>query len=432
MKVCMFTNTYIPHVGGVARSVDWFAQDLRILGHQVLVVAPTFPDKISGEQEEVLRVPAIQHFNGSDFSLRISLPFIISNRINEFRPDVIHSHHPYLLGDAALRTARRQGCPLIFTHHTLYEKYTHYVPLDSETLRRFVISLSTRYANLCDGIVAPSRSLADLIRERGVARPIREIPTGVDLGFFKNGRKKRFLKACGIQDQQTVIGHVGRLAPEKNLQYLAQAVALFLKKNAGVFLVVGEGPSKEEIHCIFESEGLTDRLFLAGERTGQELADAYQAMDIFVFASRTETQGMVLVEAMAAGKPVIALDASGVREVVEEGRNGRLLKEDARQSDFAKALEDFFQESHRTKQWKDGALKTAHLFSREKCAESLLRFYESVLEDHFRNDDPIRNDDPTDDLLPWGKLLRTLRVEWDLISEKAMASAEAFNKENDG
>src|SRR6056297_152071 len=99
----MFTNTYYPHVGGVARSVRFFSEDLRKMGHKVLIIAPTFEgyDEKSEDQEKILRVPAIQNFNGSDFSVRIALPFLIDEKIDEFQPDIIHSNHPFLLGDAA-------------------------------------------------------------------------------------------------------------------------------------------------------------------------------------------------------------------------------------------------------------------------------------------------------------------------------------------
>jgi glycosyltransferase involved in cell wall biosynthesis len=414
MKICMFTNTYLPHVGGVARSVEWFTRDLQGLGHQVLVVAPIIAGGTGEEHEDdVLRVPAIQNFNGSDFSVRITLPFIISTKINDFQPDIIHSHHPYLLGDAALRAARRQERPIIFTHHTLYEKYTHYTPLDSETLKHFVINLSTRYANLCDGVVAPSRSVADLIRQRGVKTTIREIPTGVDLAAFESGRGEHFRAVEGIPEREAVIGHVGRLAPEKNLSYLAEAVAAYLKDNDGIFLVVGDGPSKDEIRRVFENKRLAGRLFLVGELSSQDLADAYNAMDIFVFASKTETQGMVLVEAMAAGKPVIALDASGSREVVSDGRNGRLLRDDASPVIFAQALAEFFKDSEMASTWQREAIDTARRFSRQECSNNLLRFYEELL----RSYSP-RVDEP-DEILSWEKVLRTLKVEWDLIAEKA-------------
>jgi len=220
MNICMFTNTYLPHVGGVARSVAFFTEDLRKRGHRVLVVSPTFPhdDALTGQEEEedVLRVPAIQNFNGSDFSVRIPLPFLVDQKIDDFKPDVIHSHHPFLLGDTAVRAAYRRNLPLIFTHHTLYEKYTHYVSLDSEVMKRLAVHLTTEYANLCTRVVAPSRSIADLIAERGVIPPIAVIPTGVDIDYFRSGKGADFRRLHHIPLDAPVIGHLGRLAPEKN------------------------------------------------------------------------------------------------------------------------------------------------------------------------------------------------------------------------
>ncbi len=147
----------------MARSVETFADGLWTLGHEVHVVCPTFQGA-TRSTDSILRVPAIQNFNGSDFLVRIPLPGAISRHLRKFPPDLIHAHHPFLLGDTALRKARRLRRPLVFTHHTMYEDYTHYVPVDQRRLRHFVIRLSTDYANLCDHVVAPSESVADLLR----------------------------------------------------------------------------------------------------------------------------------------------------------------------------------------------------------------------------------------------------------------------------
>lgn len=421
MNICMFTNTYLPHIGGVARSVSTVVEDLRSMGHRVLVVAPKFPGGDRLKDEDVFRVPAVQNFNGSDFSLRLAVPFVLANRIRDFNPDVIHSHHPFLLGDAAWRTARRLVKPLIFTHHTLYEKYTHYVPLDSGTLKEFVIRLSTEYANLCSGVIAPSESIRRLIRRRGVKRPTRIVPTGVDRDFLKRGRGDVFRRLEGLSDEAPVVGHVGRLAPEKNLDYLARALALFAKKNVDAyFLIVGEGDGKDNIRRIFREHGVDHRLILTGPKTGQELADAYQAMDLFVFASKTETQGLVLAEAMAAGKPVIALDAPGSREVVEDKKNGRLLKATAAPQFFCRALEVFFEDPATAEIWRKNAVKTAAAFSRETCARKLMRFYESF------SDKPVGNKETVEDTGAWNTLLESVKAEWELASKKLKAVAETL------
>jgi 1,2-diacylglycerol 3-alpha-glucosyltransferase len=422
MNVCMFTNNYLPQIGGVARSVHYFSQDLCNLGHRVLVIAPTYAEEtdFKDKQIEVLRVPAIQHFKGSDFSVRIPLPFLIDKKIDAFKPDLIHSHHPYLLGDAALRAARRRGLPLIYTHHTLYEKYTHYVPLDSEQLKQFVIRLSTQYANFCTKVIAPSRSIAELIAERGVHAPIEEIPTGVDIRFFARGRGRRFRRTHNLSEDTLVIGHLGRLAPEKNLYFLAESVAIYLKDQPEArFLVVGSGPSEGDIRRIFKTKGVAAQLLMVGNKTGDDLADAYRAMNAFVFASQSETQGMVLTEAMASGLPVIALDAAGVREVVLDGRNGRLLNPDASCRQFSDAIREVVNDSEKTNQWAKQARQTAEGFSREFCAQRLNQTYQSVVRSQ-------QSEVASGELIPWDRLLEAVKVEWDLFLEKTAAAAKAF------
>src|SRR3990172_3888517 len=127
MNIVMFTNTYTPHVGGVARSVEAFSGAYRRRGHRVLVVAPEFADQPQHE-EDVVRIPAIQNFNGSDFSVVLPVPGSLDDVLDAFKPDIVHAHHPFLLGNTAVRVARFRELPLVFTHHTLYEQYTHYVP----------------------------------------------------------------------------------------------------------------------------------------------------------------------------------------------------------------------------------------------------------------------------------------------------------------
>lgn len=421
MRICMFTNTYLPHVGGVALSVKTFVEDLRGMGHDVLVVAPTFEghEDLGEEPEDVVRVPAIQNFNGSDFSVRIPLPFVISDRIDRFDPQVVHSHHPFLMGDAALRTAKRRNLPLIFTHHTMYEKYTHYAPLDSKTMKRFAIHLSVAYANMCSAVIAPSLSVARLLKRRGVDSPITEIPTGVDIGFFRSGDGPRFRDRHAIPEQALVVGHLGRLAPEKNLSFLAKAAAGFCReKKDAWFLVVGQGPGEQNIRRVFERDRMQNRLVMAGVLQGQDLADAYRAMDVFVFASKSETQGMVLSEAMAAGVPVIALNAPGVREVVRDGINGRLLPGKAAIEAFTRALLEFAADPESRKKWTANTGRTAEKFSRRTCARRLARLYNIVLDtrEHFYDEQKIK---------PWESVVRALKVEWDLFSEKASAAVKA-------
>ncbi len=426
MNICMFTNTYYPHVGGVARSVRFFAEDLRKMGHRVLIIAPTFEglNEKSEEQSKILRVPAIQNFNGSDFSVRIALPFLIDEKIDEFQPNIIHSNHPFLLGDAALRAAHRRNLPIVFTHHTRYEDYTHYVPLDSKLLKQYVINLATEYANYCTGIVSPSGSIAELVRHRGVVKPIEVVPTGVDMAFFNQGNGHKYRQKHKLSENTMVIGHVGRLAPEKNLKFLAESVAEYLETaDKAIFMVAGSGPDEATIQKIFKKKNIEDKLVMAGTVKGQELSDFYNALDIFVFASKTETQGMVLTEAMAAGKPVIALEASGVRDVMVDGENGYMLNEDASESDFACAIDNLSKRRKKSTKWNQAAVKTAKKFSRRNSAQKMINFYEFMINRRSSTDKFGQKEQDE-----WEYTLQMLKTEWDLISQKAKVAKDVIEE----
>lgn len=423
MKICMMTNTYLPHVGGVARSVHTFAEDYRRLGHLTTIVAPTFPgvEEVDPSIEKnVVRVPAVQRFNGSDFSVRLPFIGLLNPELLQLESDIVHSHHPFLLGDTAVRFAADRQVPVVFTHHTLYEEYLHYVPFKGEPMRQFVIELSTHYANLSDGVIAPSGSIADLIRKRGVKKPISVIPTGIDLVKFAGGDGKRFRRSEEIGPEQFVIGTLGRLAEEKNLYYLCGAVAEVLAEAPeAVFLAVGAGPLEAAMKRFFSDRGLSDRVRFPGKKTGQDLWDSYKAMDLFAFSSFSETQGLVLAEAMAAGLPVVALDASGVREVVKDSENGFMLSSEAEEKEFAKSILDLLGNPELRRRFREGAVKTAKEFSREESADKAISLYEEIVHDSRRKKTDFFED-------TWSGLLKRIRIEWELLADKAESAFGAF------
>lgn len=380
MKILMFTNTFTPHVGGVARSVSELAQGLRQAGDEVLVVAPDF-DNMPEREEGVLRVAAVQNFAGSDFSVPLPLNRKLSGQLEDFDPDIIHSHHPFLLGDAALRAASSLNVPVVFTHHTRYELYGHYVAQDSVLLKRLALSLSLGYCDMCDGVIAPSQSIATFLAGHHVKANVAAIPTGVIPQQFRYGSGVKARRALGIPDTAVIVGHVGRLAPEKNLGFLSSALAVFLADHKGAHvLIVGDGPSRAEMVQNFTAARVDDRTHFAGVLRGGELADAYAAMDVFAFASFSETQGLVLVEAMMAGIPVVALDAPGVREVVIDGRNGRLLAEEADVAALAAALGEVADAAPPARQTlRVEARRTADCYAIDKTVRRTRDFYVQTL-----------------------------------------------------
>lgn len=417
MKLAIFTNTYTPHVGGVAKSVASLVEGMRDRGHEVLVVAPEFEDQPEDERS-VIRIPSIQHFNGTDFSFKLPSGNRIGEAIKAFRPDVIHSHHPFLLGDAAMRMAHQWGLPLVFTHHTRYEDYVHYVLDDSEYLERLAIELATEYANLCDRIIAPSESIRKLITKRGVTTRVEAIPTGINLDAFQSGDGHRTRQQLGIDKDCFVVGHVGRLANEKNLGYLASAVCAFLEQaEDAVFLLAGEGESLEDIRRKFREHSLEDRLFHLGKLAAQDLVDAYHAMDVFVFSSKSETQGMVLAEAMAAGTPVVALDAPGVRDIVEDGANGFLLESDAPPGEFASAIGRLREQATSGRNKLAEALQeTARRFSAGHCLDRVEKLYRELRDE----------DQPAPDPKSWERFSNRIEAEWEIAISRARAIGSAL------
>lgn len=414
----MFTNTYTPHVGGVARSVSELAQGLRAVGDDILVIAPDF-ENMPAKEEGVYRVPAVQNFAGSDFSVPLPLAGNLARTAHNFQPDIIHSHHPFLLGDTALRAASSLDVPVVFTHHTRYELYGHYVEQDSKLLKRLALSLSLGYCGMCDSVIAPSQSIADFLADHGISTPIEVIPTGVHPEVFSNGEGRKMRMKLGIPDDVVVVGHVGRLAPEKNLGYLATALAVHLKAHPKAqILIVGDGPSRDQMIRIICGTGADKRVHFTGTLTGRQLADAYAAMDLFAFSSFSETQGLVLAEAMTAGIPVVALDAPGAREVVRDGRNGRLLDEDVDAFAFAAALGRIAAAKPVYRQTlQKYARKTAEQYSIDKTIKRTRDFYARTLRDKGPPSDE------TDSL--WQRARRAISREMDIVGNIASAANDA-------
>jgi glycosyltransferase involved in cell wall biosynthesis len=413
----MFTNTYLPHVGGVARSVAQFTRCCRERGHRVVVAAPEYDEQPEDDEEDVWRMPSLRHVASGNFAIALPAKFDLAERIEQFDPHVIHTHHPFWVGDTALRVAASQNRPIVLTYHTMYEYYTHYMPVDVTHMGAFVVKLTTGFANLCDRVIAPSESVRDILQTRGVSRPIDVVPTGVDVDKYAQGDGAGFRENHRIDPDATVIGHVGRLAEEKNLVFLTQAVTEALQQMPDAhFLVVGSGDAEGPMRQILRQADLRDRATFAGVLKGSDLVNAYHAMDTFVFASRTETQGMVLTEAMSAGVPVVALDAPGAREALQDGENGALVEiEDAEA--FAGAIRHIAgAEGPRRERLAQSAREFAREFNMENTTDRLLETYQRL---------GSRREDAEDSLTEaWNSLLRSVRREWDIWSNRVSSLGE--------
>ncbi|MFH1189236.1 MAG: alpha/beta fold hydrolase [Candidatus Omnitrophota bacterium] len=374
----MMSNTYFPIVGGLEQSVYSFSEEFRRLGHEVLIVTPTFQG-MPTEEPGVIRIPAFQKFSGTIFSVNFPYSRLLTKLMKEFSPDIAHSHCPFFMGDFALRLSRQHAIPLIFTYHCMFEQYVHDWPVQNEGVKRFIVKLAAGYANMVDRVIVPTESVQEILLKRGVKTTIAVVPTGVDVARFSKGDGKGFRRQNQIPLEAKVIGHAGRLAPEKNLDFLINCMIEALKKDPGAHaLIVGKGPAENMIQGAFKEAGLEDRLHLAGVLHYQQLVDAYFAMDLFAFASLSETQGIVLIEAMAAGIPVVALDAPGARDVVEDRKNGRLLNEMDQQSYSEALLSVLHSSPEESKIMKQAARATAQKYTIDISAKHMLEIYEEA------------------------------------------------------
>ena len=327
MRVALFTNNYLPFCGGGTISVETLRRGLEARGHEAWVFAPRFAGAAACDGR-VVRYPSIPAATYPEFALAIPYSRRVAARVATLDADVFHAHHPFLLGPAARRFARRHRRPLVFTYHTRYEKYAHYVPLLRRSLvEAAALRLSGRFAARADAVLAPSTPIAEELRRRGVRAPIAVVPTGVDCARFRPGDAREARRVLGLPADDPLVLYVGRLDPEKSVE---RVLGAFERVAATVprahLALVGHGTDAARLAQV--TRGLTagGRIRFVGARAHDTLAPWYQAADLFLFASETETQGLVLAEAAACGVPTVAVSAPGADEVVHDGATGVLTK----------------------------------------------------------------------------------------------------------
>ena len=422
MNILMMTNTYFPIVGGIEQSIYSFSEEFKSLGHEVLIVTPAF-EGMPAEEPGVIRIPAFQKVNGTVFSINFPTSELLTRYMKDFSPDIVHSHSPFFMGDFALRLSRQHAIPLVFTYHTMFEQYVYFLPVQNEGMKRFMVKYAAGYANLTDQVIAPSESVRAILLKRGVRTPMEVIPTGVDLERFAKGDGIAFRRRHQIPPEAKVIGHAGRLAPEKNLDFLINCMVGALKKDPRAHaLIVGLGPSEKMIKDIFKKAGLEKRAHLTGALHYQDLVDSYFAMDVFAFASLSETQGIVLIEAMAAGVPVVALDAPGARDIVKDYHNGRLLSQMDEQSFVDALIWALYRTPEELQTIKQVVRMTIQKYPINVSAKHMLEIYEKI---RSRKAISLGKKNSSRYLFLW-----RMKAEWDIYTNFIKAIAKSVFKGN--
>ncbi|HEY8857030.1 MAG TPA: glycosyltransferase [Rugosibacter sp.] len=323
MHVLMLSDVYFPRINGVSTSMQTFRHELGVQGIQVTVAAPEYPGHI--ETDDVVRIASRQvPLDPEDRLMTRAGIKDFSRHITTADYSLIHVQTPFAAHYAGIKLARRLGVPVIATYHTHFEEYLfHYLPI---VPRRALRGLARRTArgqcNALDAIVVPSQPMADTLRDYGVTIPLHIIPTGLPSSQFIRGDGQRFRATHGISAERKIALFVGRAAFEKNIGFLLEVAAHARQQQPDLLLIIaGEGPALETLQRKAKQLSLSTHVRFVGYLPRESgLRDCYAAADIFTFASRTETQGLVLLEAMAVGLPVLALPALGAAEIIAPQR----------------------------------------------------------------------------------------------------------------
>jgi len=326
MRVGLFTNNYLPFRGGVTTAVETLRRGLEALGHDVWIFAPASSAPLA-DSPRVFRYPSVPAPTYPGFSLAVPFSRRLARIARRLALDVVHAQHPFLLGVTARRLARRLRRPLVFTYHTRYEKYAHYVPLPERAVAGLAVRLACRFASTADLVIAPSEHMAVTLAGRGVRAPVAVVPTGVPLHLFTPGNRAAARRALALPADEPLCLYVGRLDREKSVDRVIDAFGAIAAAVSGArLLLVGQGTHEASLRRHASSSPATGRIDFRGGMSREALPVVYQAADLFMFASETETQGLVLAEAHASGLPAVAVRASGVDEVVRDGETGLLTK----------------------------------------------------------------------------------------------------------
>lgn len=387
MKVEIFTNNFLPRISGVAVAVNFLNTALNAAGHQTMIVAPDYGygRKIRGI--EVFRVRSLYLK-----PKRVAMPFanVEESAIREvtenWAPDLIHSNHPFGLGSAALNMADERQVPLVYTFHTLYDFFAHYLFLDTEKVRKAVRDYVVGYANRCDLVITPTEPIKKHLRDEGVTVPMEAVPTGIDFSRFEKVKEEQveeLREKYGLNKFDKVLLNVGRISKEKNVYLALSALKKLTERGKNYcLLLVGDGPEIDGLISQAEEWGISDRLIFGGFLDQDSLAGAYFAGDVFLFPSMSDTQGIVLYEAEAAGLPIVATDSMASRAELRDGKNGLFAENDS--DDFAEKVEEVLRSPEKyTEEFDTGA------FSAEGIGTTYDRLYREV---HARGRRPVPED----------------------------------------
>jgi len=376
MKIGLFSDTFRPQINGVTTVLETLDRVFTRMGHEIYLFVPAYESHRASSDGKVFRFPAIPVLYGKES--RFAIPRSPAAKRIFSQLDVLHSHTPFSLGVLAIRVAHKYERPHVHTYQTLFTDYLHFLPRYLRPTRRMIERISASFCNHCDAITTPSRPMRDLLLSYGIAKPVYSLPFGLDMADFAHPMEHHLRTELQLPADDHLLICAGRVSHEKNIAFVLRAFRQMLTREPRIYLIiVGDGPARLDLESEARALGLSERAIFTGYMNRAKLIDYYKDADLFVYGSKTETQGIVYCEALASGTPVVAVGEMGVLDVVEDGVTGLLLPED--EAAFAEVTVSLLHDPERRRHMSEAAVRSAQEQSAERSCERLLEVYQSLL-----------------------------------------------------
>lgn len=386
MRIGLFTDVYPPFINGVSTSVLMLKKGLEELGHEVYVVTVNNESFSYKKEERVLRIPGVPT-GIFDYRLTSIYPIRAIKTIKKWKLDVIHTHTEFGIGSFARLLSKQFNIPLVHTYHTMYEEYVHYITKGYfNSASKKLVEYLTLF--LCDKtideLIVPTKKAKELFKEKyKVKRDVHIIPSGVDTSRFhpENINKKeisKIRKDLGIKRSDFLVLYVGRIAQEKNIDFQINAFKKVIKKMPKArLLIVGDGPDMKDLIELTHNNKLDKNIIFAGRVPWEEVPKYYSLCDVFATSSTTETQGLTVIEAMGAAKPVIAIKDESFEEVMTNDKEGFFFETE---KEYVEQLTKLYNDKNLRKRLSESGIKTAAKYSPLTYAKSVYKIYEKVID----------------------------------------------------
>lgn len=376
MKIAIFSNCYRPMINGVVGVVSLLRKGFLEQGHEVYLFVPAYEDYVDDEAK-IYRYRSVNLINSVKYPVAIPFSPRIQKVIDSVDFDIVHCHHPFVLGPLGRKTARRKHIPIVYTFHTQYEQYSHYIPLPSRLVNAYSRHQIIGFCESVDAVTTPSDSAKQLLTEYGVKNSVTVIPNPTQVTSGADGSAVR--ERYGLTDEKLLI-NVGRVGEEKNLGLLLESFALMLKQSQVKLrlMIVGDGPVLQQLKDQAQSLQIADKVIFTGAISPELVAEHLAAATVFVMTSKSEVKPLSQLEALAAGLPIVAVAAAGANDTIVSGQNGYLVSEDA--AEFTARVLELTEDEAKLQRFKAAAkLSVLHL-DYTNIAATTLKWYSDVID----------------------------------------------------